>query len=653
MRGPGRDGLEAVLVAAALFALYAMGASPTIYVGDSGELVAAVHTLGIPHPSGYPLYVLLGKLWTLLVPIGSVAYRMSLFSAACAALACAWLYTTCRSAGLGRPAALLAASLLALAPSFWSQANVQRVYALNAVFVVAATAAAWRWHRERRTGVLALAFFLCGLGACNHTFMGIHAFALGLFMLATEPELIVAPERALVRGAAIGGAFLAGLLPYAYLPIRSRMNPRLDWGNPESVDGFFDVLLREDFWERAWFESPADLVTVAADYVLGIGQELAWVGAALAVLGVWAGLRRGLPVLLPLLVMAGNLAAMGLHGSRSDIFIWHRYYIPSYAMAALLAGIGWQWIADSLSEKLRGPARAAQWAVLVLPAVLLLARHGEFDRSRYRLAEDFADAVLESLPPGAHLIATDDNVLFVLIYLHLVEGRRPDINLILQGVGKADLPPLRFDPENDPLFFTHHPNWNLPDLEIVPVGVVYRAARRGGPPLAAEPPRQWLDGERDERVPRDYLTQNLIGHFHYTLGFTFENRDWPRALEEFERAAQAAPGNDVLFYNLGLIFARNGWYDEAVAAFERSDKINPRHLASLSKPRASGKIEEALAERERVRAIEAGFDIAAGLAPGTPEHHLALAGMLEAEGEHLAARGHRLRTLTPARPASP
>ena len=67
-----------VLLGLALFALYAVGACPTIYVGDSGELAAAVHVLGIPHPTGYPLYVLLGKLWTLFVPLGSIAYRLSL-----------------------------------------------------------------------------------------------------------------------------------------------------------------------------------------------------------------------------------------------------------------------------------------------------------------------------------------------------------------------------------------------------------------------------------------------------------------------------------------------------------------------------------------------------------------------------------------------
>jgi hypothetical protein len=89
----------AVLVSAAVFVVYALGACRTIYVGDSGELVTAVAVLGIPHPPGYPLDVLLGKLWTLLVPAGSIAFRMSLFSAFCGALAGGVLYRLARATG--------------------------------------------------------------------------------------------------------------------------------------------------------------------------------------------------------------------------------------------------------------------------------------------------------------------------------------------------------------------------------------------------------------------------------------------------------------------------------------------------------------------------------------------------------------------------
>jgi hypothetical protein len=243
-------------------------------------------------------------------------------------------------------------------------------------------------------------------------------------------------------------------------------------------------------------------------------------------------------------------------------------------MLALLAAIGLDAILTYLPPRLR-------LLPLALPLLMLFVGWSDFDRSRYRVAEDYSLTLLESIPPGAHLSASDDNILFVLIYLHLVEGLRPDINLILQGVGDADLPPLRFDPDREPFFLTHHPNWNLPAMQIVPVGLAFQVVRAGSPSPAPATVKEKLEGEDDPRVPKDYLTRNLIGHFHFMLGWTYETRDWPRAWREFLAAEAAAPQNDVLFYNLGLIYRRNGLFAEALAAFEHSHDINDRHLSWL------------------------------------------------------------------------
>jgi len=402
----------AFFLVVALFAVYACGACPTIYVGDSGELVTAVHTLGIPHPSGYPLYVMLGKAWTILVPVGSIAWRMSLFSAACAAAACSVLYWLCRQLALHRLAAVLAALLLAFGPSFWGEANVQRVYSLGALFLLMATAATLCWYRHRETRCLVLAFFLCGLGAANHTFMAINALAIGVFAAAVRPNAFL-NLRTLGKSTV---AFAVGLAPYLYLPLRSLADPPLDWGNPETPRALMNVILRRAFWDRAWMEGPRDLLPIMADYLYGLGSELAWMGAALAIGGIIVSWKRDRLALLPLAVMIANLVAVSFHGSRNDIFIWHRYYIPSYAMAALLAGLG----CHTLLSKLPKPL---VWLPLVIPAILMTSGWHQFDRSRYRIAETYSRAVLDSLSPGARLIATDDNVLFVLLYLAIRPGQ--------------------------------------------------------------------------------------------------------------------------------------------------------------------------------------------------------------------------------------
>jgi tetratricopeptide (TPR) repeat protein len=197
------------------------------------------------------------------------------------------------------------------------------------------------------------------------------------------------------------------------------------------------------------------------------------------------------------------------------------------------------------------------------------------------------------------------------------------------------------------LFFTHHPNWSLPTLVRVPVGLLIRAVRTGerAPPLVLP---DELPGEHDPRVPKDYLTQNLIGQYHYMLGVTFEGSDWLRARGEFSAATAAAPQNDVLFYNLGLIYTRNGLLEDAIAAFERSRAINPRHLASRSRPRADQRLHELTAERARLARLGAELAVDAGLQgidPASTTYQLRLAALLDARGEEVAARGCRLRAL--------
>ncbi len=459
--------------------------------------------------------------------------------------------------------------------------------------------------------------------------MAVYSLALAAFVAVTEPRLRQRP-RVLLGGAA---AFACGLLPYLYLPLRSRADPPLDWGNPETPSRLLAVVLRRDFWPRAWLEGPADLLPITADFVRGLGHELLWAGAAAAALGIVVGRRRGWPVLLPLFVMAANLAAVALHGSRTDLFVWHRYYIPSYFAAALLAGLGVQVVLERLPQRMRP-------LVLVLPFAGLLLGWRPFDRSRYRIAEDFSRTLLSTLPPGAHLAANDDNVLFVLLYLHWVEQSRPDVDLILEGVGGAELAPLRFDPDGDPLFFTHHPNWDLREIELVPMGLEFQVRRAGRPWPPAVVPKAELAGERDPRVPKDYLTQNLIGHFHYMLGMSYERRDWRQAARELRAAERASPRNDVLFYNLGLVYRRNGLYPEALAAFSSSHAIDPRAISGRGGASAEAQIEELRVEVERLQAIEA--ELLAGSGREVVSQ-LELADRLEARGELVAAHGHRLR----------
>ena len=117
-----------------VFALYVRTLAPTVVGGDSGELITVAYTLGVAHPPGYPLYTLLAKLFTL-IPIGTIAWRVNLFSAACGAGAATILFLAAARWSGKLWAALAAASLFAFSPRVWPHAVTAEVFALNNLFI--------------------------------------------------------------------------------------------------------------------------------------------------------------------------------------------------------------------------------------------------------------------------------------------------------------------------------------------------------------------------------------------------------------------------------------------------------------------------------------------------------------------------------------
>ncbi|MBC8264883.1 MAG: DUF2723 domain-containing protein, partial [Anaerolineales bacterium] len=135
------------------FVVYLSTLSPTLGEADSFEFQVVSHTLGVAHPTGYPLYILLGKLFTLL-PVGNVAYRVNLISPLFASLAIVYLYLCLMHLTRHRAASLLAALTFAFSRTFWSQAVIAEVYTLNAFFVafvlyLLLEVRDWRFSRSR------------------------------------------------------------------------------------------------------------------------------------------------------------------------------------------------------------------------------------------------------------------------------------------------------------------------------------------------------------------------------------------------------------------------------------------------------------------------------------------------------------------------
>ena len=141
------------LLAAGLFALglvvYTQTLAPSVAAlyDDSLEFPLVSFRLGIAHPTGYPLYTLLGKLFSLAFP-HNVAWGVNLLSAVAGALTLALVYLVIRQLSRRRLPALLGAVALGASPVFWSQSVVAEAYTLNAAFAAAVILLALRWARQ-------------------------------------------------------------------------------------------------------------------------------------------------------------------------------------------------------------------------------------------------------------------------------------------------------------------------------------------------------------------------------------------------------------------------------------------------------------------------------------------------------------------------
>ncbi|HEX6668045.1 MAG TPA: DUF2723 domain-containing protein, partial [Gemmatimonadales bacterium] len=190
-------------VAAAVLIVYILTLAPTVTFWDAGEFIAAAKTLGIPHPPGTPLFVLIAHVWAMLVPVGEYALRTNLLSAVLSAAAAGFFFlvvheTTRKfAAGQdgagGRLLALGGAAAAAMLGAFtftnWQNSNETEVYTVATCTIAAMSWLAHVWRRERGTDrgprVLLLIVYLAGISIGNHLLALLAGPAVVMFMVAT------------------------------------------------------------------------------------------------------------------------------------------------------------------------------------------------------------------------------------------------------------------------------------------------------------------------------------------------------------------------------------------------------------------------------------------------------------------------------------
>ena len=427
----------AMLASLSLFALtflvYLKTLAPGVYGFDSAEFATGVYSQGVIHPPGFPLYLLIGKLFTYL-PFRDVAYRLNLMSAVFASITVVVLYNVVINIVDSRLSAWIAALLFAISNYFWQMALVAEVYTLFTALVIVDLLIVQLWRKTGSKKFLFAFSFLYGITLTGHT-SGI------LFAPAFAWLIVMTPSWHKSCWKWVGLMFLlfiAGLSLYLYLPIRASVHPLIDYTlfypdiDISTTSGLWWLISGKAYFNFAfgytWQELPAETLR----FVTYLWRNFLGIGVVFGLIGLISLSRRNITFAVgAFLIFLANIV----------FFINYRVmdkdtmFLPAYLIWAIFIAVGLETIEKKLNH-LVSPMGFGVWhkkltaASQMLLVIMGLCLNWRWvDMSQATGYSSFAEALFGSAAPDSVIIAPWSSAV-VLEYYQVVQGARPDLKVI-------------------------------------------------------------------------------------------------------------------------------------------------------------------------------------------------------------------------------
>ena len=473
-----------LLLFVAALALFMSTLATQPLFGDPSEYTFVPHILGVIHPPGYAFYTLLAKAWQTLIPIGSVAYRTHLLSAAAGALTVTLVYGAVRQltprawAGLRAELPGVAAALgLAAATDFWQHASHANAHIITVTLAALGLFLLLRWWRlettspsvplsmngeremrdleaplrvwrgvggevkQRAMRYLYAFAFVAGVGPTHHALLAFSFPAWGLFILAVEPALLRQPRRLL----ALVALFVLGMFAWLYFPLRSAVGD-VPFGpsNMDTLDGFLSLALARGLTVNLFHFTLAEQGQRALVFLTLLGLQFNLLQIALALAGFGALARRSWRAALLLGVFfAVNLAF--IINTVQDVMA---YLMLPFMVTAVLTGAGVialiEWI--DRRPRLAASPGALILSTLALVAPLVFGAANVWDDVRlndYTAAADYVeDVYARFVGKGQRAVLLSDWEHLTPLWYHIYVENRPiaeeDLTLDFVAAGTAN-----------------------------------------------------------------------------------------------------------------------------------------------------------------------------------------------------------------------
>jgi len=408
--------------AAAVFAIYVATAARDVGGPglDSAKFGYMSRILGVPHPPGYPLYMVVGWLWSWL-PIGSLMFRMSVLSGACGA-ASVWLVAVfLELVGCASGVAALVALLAGLGRIFWSQSVIPEVYTLHTALLLASLVSLVAWKRSGNPRQLYLASFAFGLDLAHHTDVAVFAPAILVFVAAVSPRSLISPRVVATCAALV----LTPMVLYLYIIVRTNQGAPYVEAGATTISGLIDVISGRQFGYLLFRGGMLDAIR---DRSVSLGrffqEEMGWWGSALALAGFVVLWRRDRAASLLVGLGALGMLTFVLNYYPPDIEV---FLLPVFLMC---------WVGIGTAVDAMGRVdRRAYWpaaAVLVVWVCWQLGANAEANNLR----QDSYDArmlnrLFQDMPDESAIVGDTIDVSQAILYKLFAEpavaARRPTL----------------------------------------------------------------------------------------------------------------------------------------------------------------------------------------------------------------------------------
>ena len=405
---------------------------------DAGDLLASIKVMGLAHPPGTPLYLMVGKLFSYL-PIGNFAYRlnfMSLFWALCGLL---FLYRSVYVLTRNRTAAALATFITGTAKILWEQAVITEVNTFTFFFgmVLISTLlnlltcitkdlpiskAGWK--------KITLLFFILGLSLTNHLLPLLLVPGIVFSLILKRGRLMRVTSNSIKRVLVITAAFIIGLTPYLYVPLRALANPILNWGDPSSFSRLISYASASQYHEQ-FTEVSAYFLDGFVRYAELLIKSIGLIPAMVAIFGLFAlWKKRAFPELIFITCSMGAYILFIFHYVEA---MTNSYSLILIGLTALLLAVGYDYLVKHIQYRSAGLTLGLLFAGYAMAHTYAL--YPTIDLSHDYGPDIYTHEALKDIEQDAIVLASSDHLIFALYYSrYILYPERNDIKLMVSGI---------------------------------------------------------------------------------------------------------------------------------------------------------------------------------------------------------------------------